>query len=443
MMQAAATLPIMVIAVLSSAMEPPQDARTGSGTPPRNLRNPTAIDDLRSGKTRAASAAWWGFNPEDATEAIQSAINSGAAKVVVPYVGQPWVVRPLHLKSNQDILFEPGVVLLAKEGEFRGPHDCLVHAQEVENVTLRGYGATLRMRKADYTKGGYAKAEWRHTLGLKGAKNVKVLGLSLESSGGDGIYIGSTWDNRRVPCERIIIRDCILRENHRQGISIVSAEHVRIENCAIWDTRGTAPQAGIDFEPDDPSELLSDIEVTDCILGGNAGGGFMFGLNQLNATSREVSIRVVNSLVRSSSGSGLCILLQGEARPKGSVEFTDCTFENADYAGALCVWNADAPMKVRFANCRWQNVARGGTQAPIQLEFHGLGPAPGAVQFSDCYVYDDKPRPAVQLLAPEAARLQDAVSGVITLFNERATYAHPQVSNRLPQLQIQHRKQGE
>lgn len=442
-MQAAATLPIIVIAVLSSAMEPPRDARTGSGTPPRSLRNPTAIDDLRSGKTRTASAAWWGFNPEDSTEAIQNAINSGAATVIVPYMGQPWIVRPLRLASNQEIVFEPGVILLAKEGEFRGLHESLLFGGEVSHVTLRGYGAALRMRKTDYVGTGYPKSEWRHALDLKGATDVKVLGLSVESSGGDGIYIGSTWDNRRVPCSRIIIGDCILRENHRQGISIVSAEHVRIENCAIWDTRGTAPSAGIDFEPDDPSELLSDIEVINCILGGNAGGGFMFGLSQLNATSREVSIRVVNSVVRSSGGSGLCLLLNGEARPKGSVEFINCTFENIDYAGARCVWNADAPMKVRFANCCWQNVARGASGAPIQLEFHGAATAPGAFQFSDCYVYDDKPRPAVRLLAPEATRLQDTVTGVITIFNERATNIDPQVSRRLPQLQTQHRKKGE
>ena len=72
------------------------------------------------------SAASWGFDPADSTHAIQSAIASGASKFVIPNMGQPWIVRPIQLASDQEIYFEPGVVLLAKEGEFHDPADCLI-----------------------------------------------------------------------------------------------------------------------------------------------------------------------------------------------------------------------------------------------------------------------------------------------------------------------------
>ena len=48
------------------------------------MKNLEAIADVRSGKSTVANAAWWGFDAEDATEALQSAIDSGVKRVVVP-----------------------------------------------------------------------------------------------------------------------------------------------------------------------------------------------------------------------------------------------------------------------------------------------------------------------------------------------------------------------
>jgi len=417
----------------------PADSAPTAGS----LRDRAAIEEVLRGKRTTANAAWWGFDASDSTQAVQSAINSGAAKVVVPYVGQPWIVRPLHLASDQEIIFEPGVVLWAKAGEFHGPYDCLLSGKEVKNVTLRGYNAVLRMRKADYVGPGYPKAEWRHTLELKGAKNVKVFGLTLESSGGDGIFVGSTWDERRVPCEAILIRDCVSRDHHRQGISVISVAGLRIENCLLQGTRGTAPQSGIDIEPDHSRERLSDIEMTNCTIEGNAGGGIMVNLTRLDNASTKVSIRVIDCLVRSSGGSGLCLLLHGDARPTGAIEFLNCTFENTDYAGAHCVWNVDSPMKIQLTNCRWYNVARRASEGPIHLELHGAGSTAGAIRFADCSIFDDQLRPILRLIAPETTALQEVVRGEISVFSERATNADPQVSKRLSQLQIRQRKRGE
>jgi len=53
-----------------------------------NARNPEAVAAVQSGKLTVANAAWWGFDEEDATEALQAAVNSGARKVIVPNLGQ-------------------------------------------------------------------------------------------------------------------------------------------------------------------------------------------------------------------------------------------------------------------------------------------------------------------------------------------------------------------
>src|SRR5579864_6855687 len=154
-----------------------------------NARNEQAVIEVTSGRSTVANAAWWGFNAEDSTQSLQAALNSGARTLIIPYMGQPWIVRPLQLRSSQEIVFEPGVVVLAKKGEFQGSGDSLFSAVGQSNLVLRGYGATLRMRKRDYQSEPYKKAEWRMGIALRGCLNVLIEGLRVESTGGDGFYV--------------------------------------------------------------------------------------------------------------------------------------------------------------------------------------------------------------------------------------------------------------
>jgi hypothetical protein len=62
----------------------------------------------------------------------------------------------------------------------------------IDNVTIVGYGARLRMWRADYAKPPYTKGEWRAGLRLAGVRNVTVLGLEISHTGGDGITIGQS-----------------------------------------------------------------------------------------------------------------------------------------------------------------------------------------------------------------------------------------------------------
>jgi hypothetical protein len=126
--------------------------------------NPAAVQEVVSGKRKEANAAWWGFDERDSTKALQAAIRSGAKKLTVPNLGKPWVVGPLFLESDQEIVFEKGVVVQAIKGAFLGVEDSLFTADGKENITVQGAGAEWVMRKEDYRKAPYAQAEWRHCL---------------------------------------------------------------------------------------------------------------------------------------------------------------------------------------------------------------------------------------------------------------------------------------
>ncbi|HUU95466.1 MAG TPA: right-handed parallel beta-helix repeat-containing protein [Phycisphaerae bacterium] len=280
----------------------------------------------------------------DGTESIQAALDSGAPQIVIPYVGKAWVVRPLHLRNGQTVTFEPGVVVVAQPGAFRGSKDCLLSGSRIRNVTLRGYGATLRMRRAAYAKPPYELGEWRHCLMLNdGSSDIAVLGLTLEASGGDGIYVGSNYKTQPA-CRNVLIRDVTCRDNLRQGISVTSVIGLRVENCILADTAGSNPQAGIDIEPSLPQHVVQDILVRDCQALGNAGSGLFVNVERLDRTSQPVSIIFESCLVRNSGMAG--IRVKGK-QAGGSILFRDCTVERSGSFVDWCV-----PI-LKYENCRW------------------------------------------------------------------------------------------
>ena len=364
-----------------------------------NFKNPVAVKEVLGGKRTVANAAWWGFNKDDSTDALQGAINSGASKVIVPYMGSEWIVRPIKLASNQEVVFEPGVVVAAKKGEFKGKGDCLFTALGKDNITLQGYGAVLRMRKSDYMGSGYVKAQWRHVISLRSCSNVKVSGLTLRDSGGDGIYLGVKRGSV-LPCKDVLIDNCIFDNNYRQGISLISGENIRISNCTLRNTHGSPPGAGIDLEPNSAKDRLVNVVISKCVLENNAGPGLAVSLRHLSSESNDVSILFVGCYVKGCS-TGLQIGAIKDNVPKGLIEFRDCTVQGTDSAG-LFIGNKSANiLHLRFRNCKWGDVAKKGMypRVPTAVPIFFILKEPnypqtfGGVEFVNCYVYDRNRRP--------------------------------------------------
>jgi len=355
----------------------------------RLSRNEEMVKKVVAGQVKEARASWWGFDPEDATEALQSAINSGAKRLIVENMGSPWIVDKIQLASNQEIVLEQGVVVQAKRGAFKGTGDCLFTAALKENITLVGYGATLRMWKEDYHTDAYQKAEWRHTLSIRSSKNVKVYGLTLANSGGDGIYLGVS--AKGVPNKNIHIKDVVCTDHNRQGISVISAEDLLIENTVLKNTWGTPPQAGIDFEPNEPSERLVNCVMRNCVSENNAGDAYDIYIPTLHADSEPVSIRLENC--RSIGGIRAVAITTGNSTTeavKGKIEFINCRFEASKHAGIVVNRKPAQGCKVVFANCVISNAAaEQPTQTPIMISSASRDTEDiGGIEFTNCMVLD-------------------------------------------------------
>ena len=403
--------------------------------------NPAAIQELAEGKRTTADAAWWGFDAEDSTEAIQAAFDSGAAEVVIPAMPSPWIVRPLNLRSDQVVTLESGTVLLAKEGEFLGGGDSLLTARDVENLVIRGNGGALRMRKRDYLKPPYQKAEWRMGLSLRGCRDVVVEGLRIESSGGDGIYVDGGGTRRY--CENVVIRDVICDDNHRQGMSVISAKNLVVEDSQFVNTWGTAPGAGIDLEPDGNDQSLEGILIRRCIFENNEGHEILVYPKNLGEAAPDLSIRFEDCVARKTlrggkpagvaesvgrdnethGWAGICVAAVNDHGPGGTIEFVRCVVENSGKESVRVFDKSLEGARLRFVDCQfkhpWLTAHPDHWRARVPIHLHLRRPDVagdlGGIEFVRCHVHDRVHRPTVYLEPENNNRPVRAISGTIVV----------------------------
>ena len=362
-----------------------------------------------------------GWNREDSTGFIQAALDSGAATVVVDRVDGPWVTRPLFARSNQTVVFEKGVVLLAKKGEFKGLNDRLFSCMGVTNVVIRGYGAVWRMHRADYDAEPYRRGEWRHSLAICGCSNVTVEGLTLLESGGDGVYVSTLGRETDRPPTDIVLRDLVCDRHYRQGVSVISARRLIIERCVMKNTGGTPPAAGIDFEPNVAGEELTDCVMRDCTIEDNAGIGIELCLMQMDATSKPVSITVENCRVRGNTRSVSLNTWSKPTFPTGFVRMRGCVFADArDYA--LYVQRKPlSSVSLEFERCEFVNAhtaAKDATKVTdIGLILHGWkDPTTDGIRFDDCVVRQPVAREWISTTTPTLVGEQiKAITGSVTV----------------------------
>jgi hypothetical protein len=380
-------------------------------TPP----NPQAIQEVQSGKRTVAHASWWGFDAEDSTAALQAAIDSGAQRVVVERMPSPWIVDRLRLASDQELSFDAGTEVLAKQGAFHGSSDSLFSAAGKQNIRLIGPGATLRMRRADYDGPDYTHAEWRHVLKFHGCTGITIEGLTLAESGGDGIYLGAGPGG--TPCKDVVIRDVVCDRNYRQGISVISAENLLIERCRLLGTAGTPPAAGIDFEPNRPEECLVNCVMRDCIIQDNQGYALHIYAPNLNGTSRPVSIRIENCITRGTNArSASIVAYSGSKGPlRGRIELINCRFEDVGTTGLRIASTTPRGVRLHMVDCTLADPAeQSQLTAPILLQTRPDSVEPmGGIELAGVVVRDRLERPLIAFDNPAGVPLEEVTGNVI------------------------------
>jgi len=121
----------------------------------------------------------------------------------------------------------------------------------------------------------------------------------------------------------------VFDDNHRQGISVISVDGLTIRNSKFINTIGTAPQAGIDFEPNSAGQRLTNCVVEDSIFVNNEGDGVDIYAVHLNGDSQPISITFNRCSISGNMRGGLSSMIARSASnpAAGTVTFNECKFE--------------------------------------------------------------------------------------------------------------------
>jgi hypothetical protein len=258
-------------------------------------------------------ASTFGFTAGDATAALQAAIDTGSPRVVVPNMGSDWIIEPVFLTmSNQEIILEEGVNITAKQGFPAFESGRLFSNRDgsdiysLFNFTMTGLGNNvLKMWQDDYTQGSYTVSESRHAIALYSYRNVCLSDLTIEDTGGDGIYLSKDPFLPGTIATNIKIQDVVVDNAYRNGITVITSDNLLVDNCVITNTSGTSPQVGIDFEPNPGSPPPTNCVVRNTILHDNFNQGVVVQLDHL-ADPGAATITIENCTF-SGNGGGACL----------------------------------------------------------------------------------------------------------------------------------------
>jgi hypothetical protein len=133
----------------------------------------------------------------------------------------------------------------------------------VANITVTG-GTLEGDREEHEGKSG----EWG--LGIRidrDASHITVSGLIAKKMWGDGFYVQGA--------SNVKFCSVIADGNRRQGLSIISVEGLLVLNSTFKNTQGTRPSAGIDFEPNEADQRVTEVRIERSQFLDNAGPGIL------------------------------------------------------------------------------------------------------------------------------------------------------------------------
>ena len=308
-------------------------ARDGEPTLQKRLdRDKTTTDALIRQKANQyeidVTQEPYNVTPMNATaginQAIEDAYNAGGGTVRIPYSFAPYMIDPLisiKLMDDINLKIDNGVTFKAKavaQSSYR-----VFELVNTNRTNVYGRFKILGERNEHTGTGG----EWGMGVEMRGASNAYFEYIEANDCWGDGVYIGSSPEQNY--CENITIGELYADNNRRQGISVVSVKGLKIGYGLLTNTNGTAPEAGIDLEPNNGTEFLQGVDLT-LETSGNAQHGvfFFFGNYIGSANYVDVSIKLLHS-----HKDYYGISFSGGGNISGKIDIEKCFIEKSGHYG--------------------------------------------------------------------------------------------------------------
>jgi len=271
-------------------------------------------------------------------------------KVIIP--AGTYLVSPIFLKSNIILILSAHTILKATNHYNEG--DRLLNIVSQSNIKIFGNNGIITMDRSHYTSG-----EQRFGLWMNNASNIQVYNLTCENCGGDGFCIGGLM---AIPCRHILLVNCNANNNRRNGLSITNAIDVTISGGTYSNSHGTAPEFGIDLEPDSQYESLLNITIKGVTTQNNKGGGISIAPGNLTKGlgSKElitITIKNCKSIQDGKQGS-ILFANSGSAQKmlNGSIKITHLVVINPQGSAINYLrWNKPNKPTISLKNITVQN----------------------------------------------------------------------------------------
>jgi hypothetical protein len=224
------------------------------------------------------------------TSAIQGIINyvssNGGGTVFIP-TGTFMIDATvgIQMKSNVTLLLDNGAIIKALTNSVQSYN--IINCQDIQNFKI--IGGTIQGERTTHTGTG---GEWGMGINITGCSQFLIEDVYARDCWGDGIYVGASVNQAYSENGRIV--NCTVDNNRRNGFSIISARDVELVKPRLLNTNGTAPQAGIDIEPNDTTNILENIVIRDPYSKNNTSQAIALNLDKLSGSGKTISIRLEN-----------------------------------------------------------------------------------------------------------------------------------------------------
>ncbi len=156
-----------------------------------------------------------------------------------------------------------GLVIDAQGSEFRaltpgGSHRANWRLVGGANLTLRNMAV-----RGSNPQGSYDHAiEWQHGYSVEGVQGITLSNIQARDTWGDGVFL---WHGASSPAcgddassaRTVVVAGALIERAGRQGVAIVDAENVTVQDSAI----GPVAWWGVDIETDDDCEIARHINI--------------------------------------------------------------------------------------------------------------------------------------------------------------------------------------
>lgn len=304
----------------------------------------------------------YGDGIHDDTYAIQKAINAGKTiffpngKFLVSIQNNN--TAAITIPSNRNIIMSPNCIINLAANDFKNYQ--IFYINDSSNILIEG-GQLIGDRVIHIGTEG----EWGHCLRIYGdSSNIIIRNVVLKNAWGDGVAITGPDGH---PPKNILIENCICDNNRRQGMSVGNVDGLTVNDSKFINTNGTAPQSGIDFEPDRPKEIINNVVLNNVYTYNNNGNGILIAYQKDSITPVDITINNWHNDSNNNVNSKHGLFIAGNA-PSGRIVINHSLTEN-NYTNSIAFRNTYEGAKIYLNNFHIHNPNTSGNQDSYKNEY--------------------------------------------------------------------------